>query len=87
VLCFTQNLTLDPLVYVRTQTLSFVFCLLREKPEQEHNLLRLLVNKLVRYPCVIAKLLTEGGNRAILSAVFVPEHRTIFFNFYKCIPL
>ena len=37
----------DPLSYVRTQTISLVFTLLRDKPEQEQNLLRLLVNKLV----------------------------------------
>lgn len=39
---------MDPLAYVRTQALSLTYTLLREKPEQEHNLLRLLVNKLVR---------------------------------------
>lgn len=38
----------DPLPYVRMQALSLTFTLLKEKPEQEHNLLRLLVNKLVR---------------------------------------
>jgi ribosome biogenesis protein MAK21 len=43
-----QTLSLDPLPYVRTQALSLIFTLLRDKPEQEHNLLRLLVNKLVR---------------------------------------
>ena len=30
--------------------MSLIFNLLREKPEQEHNLLRLLVNKLVCLP-------------------------------------
>ena len=44
-----QTLSLDPLPYVRTQALSLIFTLLRDKPEQEHNLLRLLVNKLVRF--------------------------------------
>jgi len=38
---------LDPLNYVRTQSLNLISTLLREKPEQEQNLLRLLVNKLV----------------------------------------
>jgi ribosome biogenesis protein MAK21 len=38
---------LDPLLYIRTRTISFIFALLKERPEQEHNLLRLLVNKLV----------------------------------------
>ncbi|KAA1470978.1 CBF-domain-containing protein [Dentipellis sp. KUC8613] len=41
-----EALSLDPLPYVRTQALSLIATLLREKPEQEHNLLRLLVNKL-----------------------------------------
>jgi len=48
---FTQldhkDLLHDPLSYVRTQTTSLVLTLLRDKPEQEQNLLRLLVNKLV----------------------------------------
>jgi hypothetical protein len=44
----TQSFSLDPLAYVRTQTITFLFTLLKERPEQEHNLLRLLVNKLVR---------------------------------------
>ena len=43
---FLQTLSLDPLSYIRTQTLSLIFTLLRDKPEQEQNLLRLLVNKL-----------------------------------------
>jgi len=37
---------MDPLPYVRIQAITFVFQLLRDKPEQEQNLLRLLVNKL-----------------------------------------
>ncbi|KAF4622053.1 hypothetical protein D9613_009136 [Agrocybe pediades] len=36
----------DPLPYVRTQTINLIFILLRDTPEQEQNLLRLLVNKL-----------------------------------------
>ncbi len=44
---FLQTYSLDPLPYVRTQALGFIATLLREKPEQEQNLLRLLVNKLV----------------------------------------
>ena len=36
----------DTLVFVRTQTVQQIFMLLRDKPEQEHNLLRLLTNKL-----------------------------------------
>jgi ribosome biogenesis protein MAK21 len=42
-----QTLCLDPVSYVRTQALTLIFTLLRDKPEQEQNLLRLLVNKLV----------------------------------------
>ncbi|WFD36816.1 RNA-binding ribosome biosynthesis protein mak21 [Malassezia cuniculi] len=36
----------DPLVFVRKQAVQQIFILLRDKPEQEHNLLRLLTNKL-----------------------------------------
>lgn len=36
----------DEVVYSRSRALDFVFGLLKEKPEQEANLLRLLVNKL-----------------------------------------
>ncbi|KAG1734581.1 ribosome biogenesis protein [Suillus lakei] len=46
ILQILEVLSMDPLVYVRTQALSLTYTLLREKPEQEHNLLRLLVNKL-----------------------------------------
>lgn len=42
-----QALSLDPLPYVRLQAMTLIFGLLRDKPEQEQNLLRLLVNKLV----------------------------------------
>ncbi|EIN04447.1 CBF-domain-containing protein [Punctularia strigosozonata HHB-11173 SS5] len=41
-----ETLSLDPLPYVRTQALSQIAALLRSQPEQEQNLLRLLVNKL-----------------------------------------
>ncbi|KAG5650340.1 hypothetical protein H0H81_012561, partial [Sphagnurus paluster] len=46
VLQILEALSLDPLPYVRTQALTLIFGLLRDKPEQEQNLLRLLVNKL-----------------------------------------
>ncbi|KAL9944792.1 hypothetical protein ACHAO5_005573 [Verticillium nonalfalfae] len=36
----------DEIEYSRTRSLDFVFALLKDKPEQETNLLRLLVNKL-----------------------------------------
>ncbi|KAF5378151.1 hypothetical protein D9615_007633 [Tricholomella constricta] len=46
ILQILETLSLDPLQYVRTQSLTLIFTLLRDKPEQEQNLLRLLVNKL-----------------------------------------
>ncbi|KAK0455841.1 CBF/Mak21 family-domain-containing protein [Armillaria borealis] len=46
VLQVLEMLSLDPLPYVRTQSLNLISTLLRDKPEQEQNLLRLLVNKL-----------------------------------------
>lgn len=36
----------DPLLFMRKQAVYQIFVLLRDKPEQEHNLLRLLTNKL-----------------------------------------
>ena len=50
ILQILETFSLDPLTYVRTQTLAFLATLLRAQPEQEQNLLRLLVNKLVRLP-------------------------------------
>ncbi|KAJ6488466.1 CBF/Mak21 family-domain-containing protein [Mycena vitilis] len=46
ILQILESLSLDPLAYVRTQALTLISTLLRDKPEQEQNLLRLLVNKL-----------------------------------------
>jgi hypothetical protein len=46
----SQAFSLDPLPYVRMQSLALISTLLRSHPEQEQNLLRLLVNKLVRCP-------------------------------------
>ncbi|KAF7294651.1 CCAAT-box-binding transcriptional factor [Mycena indigotica] len=46
ILQILETLSLDPLPYVRTQSITLLCTLLREKPEQEQNLLRLLVNKL-----------------------------------------
>ncbi|KAG8733763.1 hypothetical protein FRC11_002832 [Ceratobasidium sp. 423] len=46
ILQLLEPLSMDPLPYIRTQTMSLIFSLLKEKPEQEQNLLRLLVNKL-----------------------------------------
>lgn len=41
-----EAFSLDPLPYVRMQSLALITALLRSHPEQEQNLLRLLVNKL-----------------------------------------
>ncbi|KAF5662595.1 60S ribosomal subunit biogenesis protein [Fusarium heterosporum] len=41
-----ENWCSDEIEYSRTRALDFVYGLLKEKPEQESNLLRLLVNKL-----------------------------------------
>ncbi|KAG5437810.1 hypothetical protein PCANB_000524 [Pneumocystis canis] len=41
-----SNLLKDPLSFLRTRMVTCVFELIRDKPEQEQNLLRLLVNKL-----------------------------------------
>lgn len=41
---------MDPLPFVRNHMISYIFELLRDKPEQEQLLLRLLVNKLVSQP-------------------------------------
>ncbi|KIJ40346.1 hypothetical protein M422DRAFT_174030 [Sphaerobolus stellatus SS14] len=46
ILQLLEGLSVDPLPYVRTQAMNLIFQLLRDKPEQEQNLLRLLVNKL-----------------------------------------
>jgi len=42
-----EQLCTDQLVYARTHAVGYVYTLLKEKPEQEANLLRVLVNKLV----------------------------------------
>ncbi|KAI9450958.1 CBF-domain-containing protein [Russula earlei] len=41
-----EAFSMDPLPYVRMQSLALIATLLRSNPEQEQNLLRLLVNKL-----------------------------------------
>ncbi|TIB68406.1 hypothetical protein E3P77_01125 [Wallemia ichthyophaga] len=46
VLQLLESITHDNLVFVRQQAVMLIFQLLKNKPEQEHNLLRLLVNKL-----------------------------------------
>ena len=49
VLQLLETLSLDLLPYVRMQAMSLIFQLLDAKAEQEQNLLRLLVNKLVSH--------------------------------------
>lgn len=44
--CCLQTLVHDPLPFVRNQMVGFLAALLASKPEQEQNLLRLLVDKL-----------------------------------------
>jgi ribosome biogenesis protein MAK21 len=39
---------MDPLPFVRNHMIAYILDLLKDKPEQEQLLLRLLVNKLVR---------------------------------------
>lgn len=46
-LTWLQSFTHDTLIFVRQQAVMLIFQLLKEKPEQEQNLLRLLINKLV----------------------------------------
>ncbi|KAF8581187.1 CBF-domain-containing protein [Ramaria rubella] len=46
ILQLLEALSVDSLPYVRIQAMNLIFQLLRDKPEQEQNLLRLLVNKL-----------------------------------------
>ncbi|WBW74507.1 ribosome biogenesis protein Noc1 [Schizosaccharomyces osmophilus] len=41
-----EVLSFDPLMFVKSQMLSTIYDLLKGKPEQEQNLLRLLVNKI-----------------------------------------
>lgn len=41
-----ENLLKDPLSFLRIRVVTYIFELIKDKPEQEQNLLRLLVNKL-----------------------------------------
>jgi len=43
---------MDPLPFVRNHMIAYILDLLKEKPEQEQLLLRLLVNKLVCNNCL-----------------------------------
>ena len=67
------------------QSLTLIATLLRSNPEQEQNLLRLLVNKLVRgsFPLSLISFDDVPNHREIQKALSVPEHLTTFFTFYK----
>ncbi|TCD69479.1 hypothetical protein EIP91_007605 [Steccherinum ochraceum] len=76
--------SLDPLQYVRTQSLAFITSLLREKPEQEQNLLRLLVNKMgdsEKSVCSRASyhLLQVLQSHPAMKGVIVREVRNLIF--------
>ncbi|RIB05094.1 CBF/Mak21 family-domain-containing protein [Gigaspora rosea] len=45
-LCVIETLSHDVLIFVRQKIISIIFTLFKEKPEQDQNLMRLLVNKL-----------------------------------------
>ncbi|KAI0683975.1 CBF/Mak21 family-domain-containing protein [Cytidiella melzeri] len=84
VLQILETYSLDPLPYVRTQALSFITTLLREKPEQEQNLLRLLVNKLgdqEKSVCSRASyhLLQVLQAHPAMKSVIVRETKTLIF--------
>jgi len=68
VLTTLEGLCADPLVFPRINAIGFIHSLLNSKPEQEANLLRLLVNKLVSQPTLILethRLISR--NRVILT--------------------
>jgi len=78
-----QNLLHDPLPYVRTQTISLVLTLLRDKPEQEQNLLRLLVNKLVCTKFYGSIVHSNRFHRVTSRSLFLLASRTTFYNSFK----
>ncbi|KAI0808101.1 CBF/Mak21 family-domain-containing protein [Fomes fomentarius] len=84
ILQILETFSLDPLTYVRTQTLAFLTTLLRSQPEQEQNLLRLLVNKLgdtEKSACSRASyhLLQILQAHPAMKAVIVREVRSLIF--------
>ncbi|THH28825.1 hypothetical protein EUX98_g5360 [Antrodiella citrinella] len=84
ILQILETYSLDPLQYVRTQSLGSIASLLREKPEQEQNLLRLLVNKMgdtEKSVCSRASyhLLQVLQSHPAMKAVIVRELRTLIF--------
>ncbi|CAL1715427.1 unnamed protein product [Somion occarium] len=84
ILQILETYSLDPLPYVRTQALGFISTLLRDKPEQEQNLLRLLVNKLgdtEKSVCSRASyhLLQLVQTHPAMKGVIVREIRSLIF--------
>ncbi|KAH8104675.1 CBF-domain-containing protein [Cristinia sonorae] len=84
ILQILETYSLDPLQYVRTQALASITTLLREKPEQEQNLLRLLVNKMgdtEKSVCSRASyhLLQVLQAHPAMKGVIVREVRTLIF--------
>ena len=72
------------------QATTLIFQLLDGKPEQEQNLLRLLVNKLV---CRRAECLLIGTVHNIVTLIRVirrnllhPKHHMNFFDYFNIIP-
>lgn len=76
-------MSVDPLPHPRTQAVMHLSSMLRDKPEQESNILRLLVNKLVRSHFCYALDQSSGltqtfsfSNRATRTARSRPKLRT-----------
>lgn len=88
ILQILETLSLDSLTYVRTQTLAFLTTLLRSQPEQEQNLLRLLVNKLVR-PQLLPTYISSSTHhfRETPKSQHAPAPPTISSKFSKRIQL
>lgn len=81
ILTTLEALCLDQLPFARTNAVGYVWELLKEKPEQEANLLRLLVNKLVslclptasRLTLVIGRYRQKGSLEGFISPTSIAE--------------
>ena len=69
-----QGLSMDALPFARNHMISYIFELLRDKPEQEQLLLRLLVNKLVHISC------GKVNTRATDPRKSQQRHRISYYN-------
>jgi len=78
-------MSVDPLAHPRTLAVLHLSNLLRDKPEQESNILRLLVNKLVRDLSPLYEFLAYCAAiyRVILNAGSHRKLRTTFSKFSK----